>query len=271
MADSRQIEARAADWLARRDADDWTAQEQQALDAWLAESARHKVAFLRLQSAWTEAGRLQALGAGVPAGMLPPRRTPPADADATHPDARPDLRDITDRLYGGDTEHRLRQEILLGVGGVRALDALGVDAQVFHTNEGHAGFLGLERIRQLGARPGVSVNPATPLGTLSEILPYVDLVLVMSVNPGFGGQQYVPTSTAKIAALRAQLEERHLWSVELEVDGGISPQNAGVIAEAGASVLVAGAAVFNDDASVAENLAALRRAAAASPARDHAG
>ena len=66
MADSRQIEARAADWLARRDADDWTAQEQQALDAWLAESARHKVAFLRLQSAWAEAGRLQALGAGVP-------------------------------------------------------------------------------------------------------------------------------------------------------------------------------------------------------------
>jgi ribulose-phosphate 3-epimerase len=129
----------------------------------------------------------------------------------------------------------------------------------------------VERIRQLGARPGVSVNPATPLGTLSEILPYVDLVLVMSVNPGFGGQQYVPTSTAKIAALRAQLEERHLWSVELEVDGGISPQNAGEIAEAGASVLVAGAAVFNDDASVAENLAALRRAAAASPARDRAG
>ena len=60
-----------------------------------------------------------------------------------------DLRGVTDRLYGGDTEHRLRQEILLGVGGVRALDALGIDAQVFHTNEGHAGFLGLERIRQL--------------------------------------------------------------------------------------------------------------------------
>ena len=60
-----------------------------------------------------------------------------------------DVRDVTDRLYGGDTEHRLRQEILLGIGGVRALDALGIDAQVFHTNEGHAGFLGLERIRQL--------------------------------------------------------------------------------------------------------------------------
>ncbi|MGH9273225.1 MAG: alpha-glucan family phosphorylase, partial [Acidimicrobiales bacterium] len=72
-----------------------------------------------------------------------------ADVEENHPD----LRDITDRLYGGDTEHRLRQEILLGIGGVRALDALGVEAQVFHTNEGHAGFLGLERIRQLVQQP----------------------------------------------------------------------------------------------------------------------
>jgi glycogen phosphorylase len=72
----------------------------------------------------------------------------------------PDLRSITDRLYGGDTEHRLRQEILLGIGGVRALDALGIDAQVFHTNEGHAGFLGLERIRQLVKDPGLSPTEA---------------------------------------------------------------------------------------------------------------
>jgi starch phosphorylase len=71
-----------------------------------------------------------------------------------------ELRDITDRLYGGDTEHRLRQEILLGIGGVRALDALGIDAQVFHTNEGHAGFLGLERIRQLVKDPGLSYHEA---------------------------------------------------------------------------------------------------------------
>lgn len=59
-----------------------------------------------------------------------------------------ELRNVTDRLYGGDVEHRLRQEILLGIGGVRALEAVGVDAQVFHTNEGHAGFLGLERMRR---------------------------------------------------------------------------------------------------------------------------
>jgi starch phosphorylase len=72
----------------------------------------------------------------------------------------PDLREVTDRLYGGDTEHRLQQEILLGIGGVRALDALGIDAQVFHTNEGHAGFLGLERIRQLVKDPGLAYREA---------------------------------------------------------------------------------------------------------------
>jgi len=120
----------------------------------------------------------------------------------------------------------------------------------------------VERIRELGARPGVSINPATPISVLHEILPYVDLVLVMSVNPGFGGQRYIPTSTAKIAALRQTLDERNLWSVELEVDGGVSPTNAGEVAGAGATVVVAGSAVFGGTGSVAANLAALRAAAA---------
>ena len=80
--------------------------------------------------------------------------------DADVDENPPDLREITDRLYGGETEHRLRQEILLGIGGVRALEALGIDAQVFHTNEGHAGFLGLERIRQLVKDPGLSYREA---------------------------------------------------------------------------------------------------------------
>ena len=80
--------------------------------------------------------------------------------DADVDENPPELRAITDRLYGGDTEHRLRQEILLGIGGVRALVALGIDAQVFHTNEGHAGFLGLERIRQLVKDPGLSYREA---------------------------------------------------------------------------------------------------------------
>jgi ribulose-phosphate 3-epimerase len=121
----------------------------------------------------------------------------------------------------------------------------------------------VERIRQAGARPGVSLNPATPPAALSEILPYVDLVLVMSVNPGFGGQQYIPTSTAKIAAIRRELDERGLWPIELEVDGGVSERNAGEVTAAGATVLVAGAAIFNPASSVADNITRLRAAAAA--------
>ena len=116
----------------------------------------------------------------------------------------------------------------------------------------------IERIRNLGAKPGVSLNPGTPLSALDEILPYVDLVLVMSVNPGFGGQRYIPTSTQKIARLRKTLEERHLWPIEIEVDGGITPKTLPEVVDAGASVVVAGAAVFNKEASVAENIRDLR-------------
>ena len=118
----------------------------------------------------------------------------------------------------------------------------------------------IQRIRDLGAKPGVSLNPHTPLSALDEILPYVDLVLIMSVNPGFGGQRYIPTSTAKIARLRRALEERHLWPIELEVDGGVTTKTLPEVVEAGASVVVAGAAVFNQEASVADNIRALRNA-----------
>lgn len=83
----------------------------------------------------------------------------------------------------------------------------------------------VQAIREVGARPGVTLNPATPLIMLEEILPYVDLVLVMSVNPGFGGQSYIPTSTAKVRRLRAMLDAIHS-TAELEVDGGIKPDNA---------------------------------------------
>jgi ribulose-phosphate 3-epimerase len=119
----------------------------------------------------------------------------------------------------------------------------------------------IERIRQKEMRPGVSLNPATPLSSLTEILPYVDLVLVMSVNPGFGGQRYIPTSTRKIAAVRRELDERGLWPIEIEVDGGIGPATITEAAAAGATVFVAGAAVFNATDSVAANIERLRSAA----------
>ena len=116
----------------------------------------------------------------------------------------------------------------------------------------------LQQIRELGARPGVTLNPATPLVSLEEILADVDQVLIMSVNPGFGGQSYIPSSTTKIARLRKMLDERGLSQVELEVDGGIKASNAAQIVAAGATVLVAGSAVYNSKASIADNLAALR-------------
>lgn len=121
----------------------------------------------------------------------------------------------------------------------------------------------IEYIRSRGAKPGVSINPATSLAALDEILPYADLVLIMSVNPGFGGQRFIPTSTNKIAALRRTIDERGLWPIEIEVDGGISTDTAGEVVAAGATVLVAGAAIFNEAAGVAENLARLRLAAEA--------
>lgn len=119
----------------------------------------------------------------------------------------------------------------------------------------------IQQIKSLGLRAGVTLNPSTPLIALEEILPDVDLVLIMSVNPGFGGQEYIPASTGRIARLRRMLDERGLSHVELEVDGGVNAQTAGEIVRAGATILVAGTAVFNRQASIAENIAALRRAA----------
>lgn len=121
----------------------------------------------------------------------------------------------------------------------------------------------LQQIRELGARAGVALNPATPAESLTEVLPYLDLILVMSVNPGFGGQEYIPTSTGKIARVRELLVQRGLDQVELEVDGGIAPGTAAEVVSAGASVLVAGSAVYNTRASIAENLRALRATAEA--------
>ncbi|NOZ06400.1 MAG: ribulose-phosphate 3-epimerase [Chloroflexi bacterium] len=115
----------------------------------------------------------------------------------------------------------------------------------------------VQAIKELGVRAGVTLNPATTLYTLEEVLPYVDLVLVMSVNPGFGGQSYIPTSTAKVARLRVMLDSIGS-TADLEVDGGIKPHNAAEVVRAGANVLVAGSAIFNERASVAENMDSLR-------------
>jgi ribulose-phosphate 3-epimerase len=105
----------------------------------------------------------------------------------------------------------------------------------------------IHQIRETGARAGLSINPATSLSVLDEILPYLDLLLVMSVNPGFGGQEYIESSTAKIAAARRMIDER-APNVVLEVDGGVNLDNAATVAAAGADVLVMGAGVFGTPA-----------------------
>jgi len=117
----------------------------------------------------------------------------------------------------------------------------------------------IQQIRDAGARPGVTLNPATSLTTLEETLPLVDLVLVMSVNPGFGGQAFIPSSLGKIRRLRHELNALGS-NAYLEVDGGVKPENALQIRQAGADVLVAGSAIFRGGPPVAENVAALRNA-----------
>ena len=119
----------------------------------------------------------------------------------------------------------------------------------------------VEQIRERGARAGVAVNPATPASAVEEVLPDLDQVLAMTVNPGFGGQPFIETMVGKIGRLRKALDERGL-DAELEVDGGIKPGNARLAAQAGASVLVAGSAVYDAGTPVADAIAAIRAAAA---------
>ena len=101
-------------------------------------------------------------------------------------------------------------------------------------------------IKETGAHPGVVLNPSTPIESLAWILEYVDYVLIMSVNPGFGGQAFIPNSIAKIKALRQQIQERGL-SVLIEIDGGVNEKTIAEIASAGADVFVAGSAIFGSN------------------------
>jgi ribulose-phosphate 3-epimerase len=118
----------------------------------------------------------------------------------------------------------------------------------------------VQLIKSLGKKAGVSLNPATPVETLDVILDELDLVLIMSVNPGFGGQSFIPSALDKIRALRQRITERGL-STELEVDGGVKIDNIREVVAAGADVLVAGSAVFNTE-DYAATITALRENAA---------
>jgi len=112
-------------------------------------------------------------------------------------------------------------------------------------------------IKDLGVKAGVSLNPETPANAVSAILPEIDLLLVMTVNPGYGGQPFIESTLEKIAELRAELDKKNL-AAELEVDGGINIEVAPGVVKAGARVLVAGAAVFGSGKTVAQALKELR-------------
>jgi ribulose-phosphate 3-epimerase len=115
----------------------------------------------------------------------------------------------------------------------------------------------IQTIKETGVKAGASVNPGTPVDRLDDVLPDLDIVLVMTVNPGFGGQSFIRSTLEKIRVMRRKLDERRLGA-ELEVDGGINMQTAAMAVEAGADVLVAGAAVFGSGQTIREAIQKIR-------------
>ena len=129
---------------------------------------------------------------------------------------------------------------------VQAFSDAGADVITVHAEACTHLHRTLQQIRALGKRAGVSFNPHTPPDCLPYVLPDVDLVLVMSVNPGFGGQSYIPSASAKLGQIRKLIDDTGL-DIDLEVDGGVKPGTARQVIEAGADVIVAGSAVFNSE------------------------
>ncbi len=142
---------------------------------------------------------------------------------------------------------------------IEPLVAAGVDTILLHVETATHLHKLVQEIRALGARPGVTLNPATPLSTLDAILPSVDQVQIMSVNPGWGGQAFIESALERIASTRERLDALGSQAV-LEVDGGVNASTISAVAAAGADLVVAGSAVFNDRESVGEAMARLRSA-----------
>ncbi len=141
---------------------------------------------------------------------------------------------------------------------IRSFAQAGADIITVHVEAALHLHRTLTEIKELGLRAGVSLNPATPLEAIKEVLPVLDLVLVMTVNPGFAGQAFISETVDKITRLREILDSEKL-KAELEVDGGINAETVSRVAQAGARVLVAGAAVFNEKEGVAEAMQRLRK------------
>ncbi len=140
---------------------------------------------------------------------------------------------------------------------IEAFANAGSDIITVHAEAGPHLHRSLQAIKALGKKAGVSLNPSTPESVIEYVLDELDLILVMTVNPGFGGQAFIPAMCEKIKRLREMIGTRQ---IDLEVDGGVKPDTAKAVVEAGANVLVAGSAVFNSG-SYAENIAAIRAGA----------
>ncbi len=146
---------------------------------------------------------------------------------------------------------------------IRYLDAFaeaGADSLLVHVENAINLHRTVQHVKALGKKVGVVLNPATSPVAAAEILPDVDLVLAMTVNPGFGGQRFIPNTLGKIRRLRQMIDQSRS-AIELEVDGGIDPETTPLVVEAGARVLVAGSAVFHDKDGVAAAMNKLRAAA----------
>jgi ribulose-phosphate 3-epimerase len=143
---------------------------------------------------------------------------------------------------------------------LEAFAKAGSDVITVHVEAGPHLHRSLQTIRALGKKAGVTMNPGTPESTIEHVLDLVDLVLVMSVNPGFGGQAFIPAAVEKIARIRTMIGGR---PIDIEVDGGITPETAPQVTAAGANVLVAGSAIFKGGAQAyRSNIAAIRNAGA---------
>lgn len=142
---------------------------------------------------------------------------------------------------------------------IKSFAEAGSDVITIHPEAGPHLHRSLALIRQLGKKAGIALNPATPVAAIEHVLDEIDLVLVMSVDPGFGGQTFIPSSLEKLNIIRAMTAGR---DIEVEVDGGITAETAGAVAGAGANWLVAGSSIFKGGAAdYAANIGALRKAA----------
>ncbi|RDE10299.1 ribulose-phosphate 3-epimerase [Pelagibacterium lacus] len=145
---------------------------------------------------------------------------------------------------------------------LEAFAKAGADIISIHAEAGPHLDRSLQAIRALGKKAGVVLNPATPVSAIRHVIDRLDLILIMSVNPGFGGQAFIPEAVAKVAEARALVGDR---DIDIEVDGGVDPQTVKALAKAGANAFVAGSAIYkgNDPATYAPRIAAIRDAAEA--------